>query len=463
MNHPDPAPTNPAAAPASLPAHSLPKGDAAERVPNTPPLRVRYDISILGYAHVYGSTGKTGIHRVVEELGFRLAASPRCALSLSALHCYPDAQRYLAETPRWAGYKLALARDKSLLRAALKQVNARIDSNRPRYSMPLRLARKPLHWIYGFPSGTDYPDYPVGDLRTIDVFHSASAGLPPGLKRRRGLACFQTVYDLIPVLFDDVVVGHQRQHMAATLRALKEDNWALAISQSTKNDLCGYTGMDPDRVFVTPLAADPAKFYPCRDAARVDDVRARYAIPPGPYLLSVCTLEPRKNLDTLIRCFAQVASEPGMSEYSLVLTGNVGWKDQKIYETLAQTPGLKGRVVVTGYVADDDLAPLYSGATAFAYPSLYEGFGLPPLEAMQCGTPTLTSDTSSLPEVVGDAGIMASPRDEDALCQGMLDLCLNGVLRADLAARALVRAAQFSWERCTTQTLDAYAAGLAGS
>jgi len=429
-------------------------------VPDPPPIRVRYDISILGYAHVYGSTGKTGIHRVVEELAFRLAASPRCALSFSALHCHPDAQRYLAETPLWSGGSHALAPDKPGLRAALQTINNQINHGSAALALPFRLARKPLHLWYGSPDGINYPDYPLGDLRGTDVFHSPSVGLPPGLKRR-GLACFQTVYDLIPVLFDAVVVGHQREHMAATLRGLKDNSWALAISQSTKNDLCGYTGMDPARVFVTPLAADRTKFYPCRDAARLDHIRVHYNIPPGPYLLSVCTLEPRKNLDTLIRCFGRIANEPGMGEYSLVLTGNVGWKDEHIYAMLAGTPALKGKVAVTGYVADDDLAPLYSGATAFMYPSLYEGFGLPPLEAMQCGTPVLTSNTSSLPEVVGDAGIMADPHDEDALCQGMLDLCLNSSLRAALAARALDRAAEFSWERCTAQTLDAYAAALA--
>lgn len=462
MKTSDPLSADSSSAPPLLPVRSPRVGDGREGAPDRAPLRVRYDISILGYAHVYGSTGKTGIHRVVEELAIRLAASPQCSLSFSAVNCYPETQRYLAETPRWSASSLPCVPDKPWLRVLLKTINNRVVSQNQPFVLPLRMARKLAHLLYRHFANGDYPDYPIGDLRRVDIFHSPSVGLPRGLKHRHGLACFQTVYDLIPVLFDDVVVEHQREHMAATLRSLKEGNWAVAISQSTKNDLCDYTGMDPARVFVTPLAADKAKFYPCRDAARIDDMRARYVLPSGPYLLSVCTLEPRKNLDTLIRCFEHIASEPGMSNYCLVLTGNVGWNDEQIFAALAGAPALKGKVVMTGYVSDDDLAPLYSGAAAFVYPSLYEGFGLPPLEAMQCGTPVLTSNTSSLPEVVGDAGIMANPRDEDALCQGMLDLCLNSSLRAELSARALRRAAEFSWERCAAQTLEAYAAALAG-
>jgi glycosyltransferase involved in cell wall biosynthesis len=123
-------------------------------------------------------------------------------------------------------------------------------------------------------------------------------------------------------------------------------------------------------------------------------------------------------------------------------------------------PAIRGRIVLTGYVDDADLAPLYRGATAFVYPSLYEGFGLSQLEAMQCGTPVIASNTSSMPEVVGDAGILVDPRDGDALCQAMLDLCRDAPMRARLSERSLARAARFTWERTTREALAAYRAAL---
>jgi glycosyltransferase involved in cell wall biosynthesis len=123
-------------------------------------------------------------------------------------------------------------------------------------------------------------------------------------------------------------------------------------------------------------------------------------------------------------------------------------------------PALRGRIVRTGYVIDEDLASLYRGALAFVYPSLYEGFGLPPLEAMQCGTPVITSNTSALPEVVGDAGIMVDPRDRDALSASMLTLCRNGTLRESLQRKCLARASRFSWEHTVACTIAGYRAAL---
>jgi glycosyltransferase involved in cell wall biosynthesis len=127
-----------------------------------------------------------------------------------------------------------------------------------------------------------------------------------------------------------------------------------------------------------------------------------------------------------------------------------------------EAPGVpRDRIVLAGFVPDDELAALYSGATAFVYPSLYEGFGLPPLEAMTCGVPVIASNTSSLPEVVGEAGILLDPHDADGLSQAMLALYRDGRLRAELAARSLARAECFGWERFTRRTLDAYRAALA--
>jgi glycosyltransferase involved in cell wall biosynthesis len=163
-------------------------------------------------------------------------------------------------------------------------------------------------------------------------------------------------------------------------------------------------------------------------------------------------------LSHLPRTFADLVRSERVDDLHLVLTGPEAWDFAPLAAALADLGALRERVVFTGYVDDADLAPLYSGALAFVFPSLYEGFGLPPLEAMQCGAPVITSDTSSLPEVVGDAGVLVEPHDRAALAQAILDVYRDPARRAQLAARSLARAAQFSWDRYASETVAAYRA-----
>ena len=167
-----------------------------------------------------------------------------------------------------------------------------------------------------------------------------------------------------------------------------------------------------------------------------------------------------KNIAHLVRCFAQVIQEQNIQDLNLVLVGSQGWDYDAILQEISSQYTLRSRIIVTGRVADQDLAAIYSGAVAFVYPSLYEGFGLPPLEAMQCGVPVITSNTSSLPEVVGDAGILLDPTDVDALCHSIFKIYNQLSLREKMSAKSLEQAKKFSWERCTEETLDAYRTAL---
>ena len=143
-----------------------------------------------------------------------------------------------------------------------------------------------------------------------------------------------------------------------------------------------------------------------------------------------------------------------------MLVGTQGWDYNDIFEEIFKHEDIKKRIIITGYIPDEDLAALYSGALAFVYPSFYEGFGLPHLEAMQCGVPVITSNTCSLPEVVGDAGIMVDPTDADALCHSMLEIYNKSSLREAMSLKSIERAKQFSWEKCTQETLAAYKTAL---
>ncbi|MFQ3661823.1 MAG: glycosyltransferase family 1 protein, partial [Chloroflexaceae bacterium] len=169
----------------------------------------------------------------------------------------------------------------------------------------------------------------------------------------------------------------------------------------------------------------------------------------APYFLYIGTIQPRKNLTRLIEAFAHAGPDDAL----LVIAGRRGWLSEPIVRRVAEL-GLTNRVRFPGYVPDADLPALLSGALAFVFPSLYEGFGMPVLEAMACGAPVLTSTTSALPEVAGDAALLVDPCDTDAIAAALRRLAADAPLRASLRARGLVRAADFTWERCARKTLD---------
>jgi glycosyltransferase involved in cell wall biosynthesis len=222
----------------------------------------------------------------------------------------------------------------------------------------------------------------------------------------------------------------------------------LTPSENTRRDVVRLLGIDPGRVRVIPYAPAPT-FRPVttgRDRLRTLGLT-------GPYFLYVGTLEPRKNLVRALRGFARVASS--LPEHRFVIVGQRGWKYDDVLKE-ASSDALRGRVDLLGYVAEADLPALYSHATAFVYPSLYEGFGLPVVEAMACGTPVLTSRSSSLTEIAEGSALLADPLDEAALAEGLVALATDEALRADLRARGLEKAASFTWERTGRETAQAY-------
>lgn len=222
----------------------------------------------------------------------------------------------------------------------------------------------------------------------------------------------------------------------------------IADSNNTRLDLLRFMNVKAGKIRVVHLGA-PEQFNP---EPRPDDEEAlrHYGI-TQPYVLFVGTLEPRKNLNLLIKGFDKASNaNPGLH---MVLAGRRGWMAQAIFDELERRD-LLGKVHITGYVKDRYLPALYRGATAFIYPSLYEGFGLPPLEAMACGTPVIVSRGSSLPEVVGNAGLYIDPLSVDELAEAIGNVVNDDALAADLRKRGLEQAAQFSWSRAARETLD---------
>lgn len=291
---------------------------------------------------------------------------------------------------------------------------------------------------------------------SVDVYHSMRQPLA-GRDRIRARVRIATIHDMVPSLYPDVTEERFVALHEAVLRSIDvEHDWVICTSESTRRDITGVTGMAGERIFVVPLAASPRIFWPEEDESRLESVLSRYHIADRRYVLSLCTLEPRKNLTRLVSAFSGLATNPALGDVRLVLVGALGWKPQSLLETIQAVGLRRERLVLLGHVPDEDLSALLTGASVFAYPSLYEGFGLPALEAMQCGAPVITSNTSSVPEVVGDAAVCIDPTDESALAQAMTDVLLKSDLAAGLRRRGLERAKAFTWRRTVDETLAAY-------
>ncbi len=226
-------------------------------------------------------------------------------------------------------------------------------------------------------------------------------------------------------------------------------NHIIAVSESTKKDLVKTFKVDPQRISVVPEAVDTNNFY-CRGVREVAQVKKELGI-TKPYLLFVGTIQPRKNLEKLIEAFSQLQDK----NLELILAGRPGW----LYEDIYAAPkkfNVAGRVKFLGYVNEDQLPALYSGAEAFVFPSLYEGFGLPLLEAMATGTPVITSKTSCMPETTGGNAILVNPNKTREITQAMAKVLTDKLLRAELTAAGLRWAKQFTWEETAKKTIAGF-------
>jgi len=226
----------------------------------------------------------------------------------------------------------------------------------------------------------------------------------------------------------------------------------VAISEASKRDVIALLGVKPEKVAVTYLGVDLDVFRPGVSEGQAGELMARYGV-RRPYVLYVGKLDPRKNLPLLIGAFDSIASL--FPDHQLIIAGNPGWDYQAIYDAAAQA-SCRERVRLVGFVKEADLPAMYAGAALFVYPSSYEGFGFPVLEAMACGTPVITSNVSSLPEVAGDAGLLVDPLDVAALAGAMRRVLSDGDLRQGMRVKGLEQAARFTWEETARRTLQVY-------
>jgi glycosyltransferase involved in cell wall biosynthesis len=291
----------------------------------------------------------------------------------------------------------------------------------------------------------------------IDVFHSPDFVMPPVRAARTIL----TIHDLAFLLYPECAHPNLRAYLEkAVPRSVHRADFVVADSENTRNDVICLLGVEPERVAVVPGGVDPA-FRPVTDPARIAALRQTIGLDETtPYILFIGVIEPRKNLVGLIEAF-DILKDRRSLPHKLVVAGRRGWLSDSTMDR-AERSKFRHDIVFTGFIPDGELATLYSAAEAFAFPSHYEGFGLPVLEAMACGTPVVASRASSLPEIVGDAGMQVDPDDAERLASALELLALNPEMRADFSARGLERAGMFTWDAAAKVMLDVYRKVAAG-
>jgi glycosyltransferase involved in cell wall biosynthesis len=373
-------------------------------------VRVALNAQLLSSSAGYRSAG---ISRVIQHL---LAELPRVEGSEEYLVYAPssDANRRLLSVPR--------------VRTRL----TRLPVARP----PVRIA-----W--------EQTVLPLELLREgADLLHALGFVSPFGWRGKTVV----TVYDLSFLRFPEVYNRPNRVYLGTfTPPSLRRADRVITISEDCRRDVIELCGVAPERVTTILLAADE-RFRPA-PPSDIAAFRARHNLPDR-FVLYLGTLQPRKNVETLVRAYARLR-EQGSLDHVLVLAGPLGWQYQPIFDLIRQL-GMEPYVRLPGFVPDEDQALWYSSATVFAFPSRYEGFGLPLLEAMACGAPVVSSSASSLPEVVGDAGLLVDPSDVEGWCSALRQLLEDEPRRAALAVAGRKRSRTFSWRRMAAETVQVY-------
>jgi len=437
-------------------------------------MKVAFDISILG-AEERTPQNRTGIYKAIEALLKQLLLLKKQgqAEELELIAFSSDLRHLEGSKTVWLrllteagipigmlpflGDDLLLPVQKIIVQLWERKIRKKSQKNACFLESALFFLAKQIFYPYLKQFSTQIvAQLPQGTIVHIP-FTRDLGKFPPA----QGLTRVVTCYDLAPILCEARAKENpkeKRKH-EATLHSIIQEDFVCCISKSARTDLLAFChDLKPENLVVTYLGAETGQFTPITNVEVLQQVRKYYGIQlSSSYLLSVCTHLPHKNMPFLIRNFLELCTKQTIADdVVLVLCGGKRKFTKAMDDLLLQYPQYSHRVIVTGYVADDHLPALYSGATAFILPSLYEGFGLPVLEAMQCGTPVLSSNTASLPEVGGEAALYASPTDDAEFQAQLITLLNNSELRQQMVEKGFKQAEKFSWEQSAKETLAVY-------
>jgi len=289
-----------------------------------------------------------------------------------------------------------------------------------------------------------------------DITHFFNYIVPPKVSGKT----IVTVHDMVYKAFPETVRGRTRYMLETGLkRSMKRADLIVTDSQFSKSEILKYFPQCEEKLRVVPCGVDRTRFHPVNNPVRIEETTKSLGI-DREYFLYLGTLEPRKNLRRLAVAYNEFRK--GKAEYPcLVLAGGKGWLNEDLMKTIKDLD-LESDIKIVSYVPEEHICTLMSGALAFVFPSIYEGFGMPPLEAMACGVPVLTTHTASLPEVVGDSALICDPYNIEQICDCLEKLYRESNLRRDLSAASLKRARMFSWENAAAILYDVYKEALGG-
>lgn len=308
-----------------------------------------------------------------------------------------------------------------------------------------RLSRKISKLLY-IPYSIFFPE-------ERDVTHFFNYIIPPGVKGKKVV----TIHDMGFKVYPETVHPRTRLILNLTLKkSIKRADVIVTDSEFSRKEICKFYNVNQENIKVVPCGVDCERFHPNYINEDIELVKMKYGIEKRSYILFLGSIEPRKNLYRVVQAYCGLAKRINQEQLPImVMAGGKGWLNDDIYQEIEQS-GLKKQFLFPGYIEEEDLPLLYAGALFFCFPSLYEGFGIPPLEAMACGTPVLTSDGNSLIEVVEDSAVTVDPLDVKAIEDGMYQLCVDENLRKTYREKGILRAKDFSWENAMEKLYDIY-------
>ncbi|PWU04233.1 MAG: hypothetical protein C5B43_04900 [Verrucomicrobia bacterium] len=296
-------------------------------------------------------------------------------------------------------------------------------------------------------------------LQDINIYHQLFDFIPSDIKKINSLKKCLTIHDIIQAIRPDLMIGKDNSAaIGAKIKKIGTNETIFAVSQYTKNDLCNFNkNIDPKNVHVIHSGI-ANHFQPISDQKVIQDVISKYQIPKqGRFILSGFTSDPKKNVPFVIRNYLDLIKSEKIDDLFLVLTGgNKIFDNNLLKKELEIINQNKDKIILTGFVEDDEMAVLHSSCMCFCFPSLYEGFGLPVLEAMKCGAPVITSNVTSLPEIAGNAALLVDPINNDDFQTNLLKLYKDSNLRNTLSERGIQRASLFTWENAVNQMINVY-------